>query len=96
MINWMISSLTNLFGYFSNADIFVRSSHRPLVVVLGPNSDQVGYWLKEIFTHLNSSGASKIKYGGKTYAPSNMVSPPMDSGRLPKEFFSLEDLRLLM
>ncbi|CAK8567629.1 unnamed protein product [Lathyrus sativus] len=45
-----------------------------------------GYWPKELFPHL-SSGASIIRYGGETYAPTGMVSPPMGSGRLPQEKF---------
>ncbi|XP_058734286.1 protein neprosin-like [Vicia villosa] len=45
-----------------------------------------GYWPKEFFPHL-SSGASVIKYGGETYTPPGMVSPPMGSGRLPQEKF---------
>jgi len=46
----------------------------------------VGYWPKELFSHL-STGASKIRFGGQTYAPPNTNSPPMGSGRLPKEKF---------
>ncbi|XP_057443497.1 uncharacterized protein LOC130735575 [Lotus japonicus] len=46
----------------------------------------LGYWPKEIFTHLRQ-GSSLIKYGGETFAPPNMISPPMGSGRLPKELF---------
>lgn len=46
----------------------------------------VGYFPKEIFTHL-SGGASLVRYGGETYAPPNMDSPPMGSGRLPQELF---------
>ncbi|XP_027191321.1 protein neprosin-like isoform X2 [Cicer arietinum] len=46
----------------------------------------IGYWPKELFTHL-STGASLIRFGGQTYAPPNMDSPPMGSGRLPKEKF---------
>ncbi|XP_012572078.1 protein neprosin-like [Cicer arietinum] len=44
----------------------------------------IGYWPKQLFTHL-STGASLIRFGGQTYAPPNMDSPPMGSGRLPKE-----------
>ncbi|XP_057443407.1 uncharacterized protein LOC130735435 [Lotus japonicus] len=46
----------------------------------------VGYWPKGIFTHL-SQGSSLIRYGGETFAPPNMISPPMGSGRLPKELY---------
>ncbi|XP_050898104.1 uncharacterized protein LOC127104997 isoform X1 [Lathyrus oleraceus] len=45
-----------------------------------------GYWPKELFTHLRK-GASLIRFGGQTYAPPNKDSPPMGSGRLPKEKF---------
>jgi len=50
-------------------------------------SINVGYWPKELFTHL-SKGASFIRFGGQTYAPPNYDSPPMGSGRLPKEKFN--------
>ena len=50
------------------------------------HDDPIGYWPKEIFTHLGG-GSSLIRYGGETFAPSNMASPPMGSGRLPKELF---------
>ncbi|XP_057442254.1 uncharacterized protein LOC130733977 [Lotus japonicus] len=46
----------------------------------------VGYWPREIFTHL-SQGSSLIRYGGETFAPPNVDSPSMGSGRLPKELF---------
>ncbi|KAI5382641.1 hypothetical protein KIW84_070171, partial [Lathyrus oleraceus] len=45
-----------------------------------------GYFPKELFSHL-SSGASIVRYGGETYTPPGMVSPPMGSGRLPQERF---------
>ncbi|CAL5215278.1 unnamed protein product [Lathyrus oleraceus] len=45
-----------------------------------------GYFPKELFSHL-SSGASIVRYGGETYTPPGMVSPPMGSGRLPQEKF---------
>ncbi|AES79760.1 DUF239 domain protein [Medicago truncatula] len=47
-------------------------------------SIRIGYWPKEIFTHLRE-GASKIRFGGQTYAPPNKDCPPMGSGRFPKE-----------
>ena len=46
----------------------------------------IGYWPKEIFTHL-SKGSSLIRYGGETFAPPNMISPPMGSGKLPETLF---------
>ncbi|XP_057453070.1 uncharacterized protein LOC130744929 [Lotus japonicus] len=46
----------------------------------------IGYWPKQIFTHL-SKGSSLIRYGGETFAPPNTISPPMGSGRLPQELF---------
>ncbi|KEH37727.1 DUF239 domain protein [Medicago truncatula] len=42
--------------------------------------------IKQLFNHLGM-GASKIRFGGQTYAPPNTDSPPMGSGRLPKEKF---------
>jgi hypothetical protein len=55
-----------------------------LIVELEPK--YVGYWPKELFNHLNT-GASSIRFVGQTYAPPNKDSPPMGSGRLPKEKF---------
>ncbi|XP_039686924.1 uncharacterized protein [Medicago truncatula] len=49
-------------------------------------SIHVGYWPKELFNHL-TLGASKIRFGGQTHASPNTDSPPMGSGRLPKEKF---------
>ncbi|XP_058736037.1 protein neprosin-like [Vicia villosa] len=50
------------------------------------NSEQIclGYWPKELFSHLNS-GASIVRFGGETYTPPVMDNPPMGSGRLPQE-----------
>ncbi|RHN73820.1 putative neprosin [Medicago truncatula] len=55
-------------------------------LLMDPKSIQVGYWPRELFNHLGM-GASKIRFGGQTYAPPNTNSPPMGSGRLPKEKF---------
>ncbi|WJX54322.1 hypothetical protein P8452_40220 [Trifolium repens] len=60
------------------------TGHWWLIVQL--ESIYVGYWPKELFTHL-STGASLIRFGGQTYASPNKDSPPMGSGRLPKEKF---------
>ncbi|KAK0600597.1 hypothetical protein LWI29_016526 [Acer saccharum] len=44
---------------------------------------QIGYWPKELFTHLKG-GADSIHYGGWTYhPPENIMSPPMGIGLLP-------------
>ncbi|CAI8619898.1 unnamed protein product [Vicia faba] len=56
------------------------------LIIQTTESIYAGYWPKELFTHL-SKGASLIRFGGQTYAPSNMDSPPMGSGRLPREKF---------
>ncbi|CAJ2676131.1 unnamed protein product [Trifolium pratense] len=53
----------------------------------------VGYWPKEIFTHL-SNGASKVRFGGETAAIT--VSPPMGSGRLPQDGFQYSALMGLL
>ncbi|KAK7251625.1 hypothetical protein RIF29_34973 [Crotalaria pallida] len=45
---------------------------------------QIGYWPNEIFTHLKE-GALRIHFGGETFTPLDMDSPPMGSGRYPKE-----------
>ncbi|XP_057418781.1 uncharacterized protein LOC130712991 [Lotus japonicus] len=55
-------------------------------VIMGGNSNLIGYWPKNIFTHLKD-GASWIQYGGETYTTPNLTSPPMGSGRLPREHF---------
>lgn len=49
-------------------------------------SEDVGYWPKEIFTHLRK-GSSLIKFGGEAYGPPNIGSPPMGTGKLPKTSF---------
>ncbi|KAI3837136.1 hypothetical protein MKX03_022185 [Papaver bracteatum] len=43
----------------------------------------IGYWPKEIFTHL-AGNASVIRYGGITGAKSQMPTPPMGNGYLPQ------------
>ncbi|CAJ2628541.1 unnamed protein product [Trifolium pratense] len=52
---------------------------------------QVGYWPKELFTHL-STGASKVRFGGETHASPNLWSPPMGSGRLPTDGYQYSSL----
>ncbi|XP_019101078.1 PREDICTED: uncharacterized protein LOC104785640, partial [Camelina sativa] len=42
----------------------------------------IGYWPKELFTHLNE-GASLIRYGGNTFTSPNGISPPMGNGHFP-------------
>ncbi|CAK8579773.1 unnamed protein product [Lathyrus sativus] len=58
------------------------TGHWWLIVEL--KSVYVGYWPKELFNHI-SKGASLIRFGGQTHSPPNKDSPPMGSGRLPKE-----------
>lgn len=53
-------------------------------LITGDNHILIGYWPKNIFTHLKD-GASLIQYGGETYTTPNLMSPPMGSGRLPRE-----------
>ncbi|RZC89571.1 hypothetical protein C5167_027111 [Papaver somniferum] len=43
----------------------------------------IGYWPKEIFTHL-ADNASVIRYGGIAGAKSQMPTPPMGNGYLPQ------------
>ncbi|KAK2640132.1 hypothetical protein Ddye_027927 [Dipteronia dyeriana] len=44
---------------------------------------KIGYWPKELFTHLNG-GAEYIQYGGWTYnSPDSQLSPPMGIGLFP-------------
>lgn len=42
----------------------------------------IGYWPKELFTHLNN-GASLVRYGGNTFLSPDAISPPMGNGHLP-------------
>ncbi|XP_024008104.1 uncharacterized protein LOC18994581 [Eutrema salsugineum] len=42
----------------------------------------IGYWPKELFTHLNN-GASLIRFGGNTFASPDGISPPMGNERFP-------------
>ncbi|XP_059441823.1 protein neprosin-like [Corylus avellana] len=53
-------------------------------------NDSLGYWPKEIFTHL-ATGASSIRYGGVTFSPPNIRTPvPMGNGFLPVDFAPLK------
>ncbi|XP_058078536.1 protein neprosin-like [Magnolia sinica] len=53
-------------------------------LVFGKENKGVGYWPKSLFSSL-SDFASLIGWGGETYSRSISPSPPMGSGRLPKE-----------
>ncbi|XP_057420483.1 uncharacterized protein LOC130714592 [Lotus japonicus] len=55
-------------------------------LIAGKGSWAVGYWPNQLLTHL-SHGSSVIRYGGETYASPNVMSPPMGSGRLPRELY---------
>ncbi|KAK2638795.1 hypothetical protein Ddye_026590 [Dipteronia dyeriana] len=48
------------------------------------NSIKVGYWPKELFTHMKGE-ASFVQYGGWTYNSPDGVSPPMGNGRFPND-----------
>ncbi|KAF8412540.1 hypothetical protein HHK36_000508 [Tetracentron sinense] len=48
------------------------------------DSMEIGYWPKEIFTHLNK-GANYVRYGGMVYSTSGII-PPMGSSRWPDNF----------
>ncbi|MCH83608.1 DUF239 domain protein [Trifolium medium] len=60
-------------------------------LAIGDSETNIGYWPKEMFNHLNN-GASKVRFGGETYASSDLLSPPMGSGRLPKEGYQYSAL----
>ncbi|WJX48387.1 hypothetical protein P8452_34956 [Trifolium repens] len=85
----LISPLNSI-GSTKKLATFIRikqdraTGHWWLIIQL--ESVYIGYWPKELFTHLNT-GASLIRFGGQTYTPPNKDSPPMGSGRLPKEKF---------
>ncbi|KAF8085315.1 hypothetical protein N665_0672s0030 [Sinapis alba] len=44
----------------------------------------IGYWPKELFTHLNK-GASQVRLGGNTFISPDGISPPMGNGYFPLE-----------
>ncbi|CAH2059299.1 unnamed protein product [Thlaspi arvense] len=46
------------------------------------NNEVIGYWPKELFTHLNE-GASLVRYGGNTFMSPDEISPPMGNGHFP-------------
>ncbi|KAK0599554.1 hypothetical protein LWI29_006296 [Acer saccharum] len=50
------------------------------------NGIKVGYWPKELFTHMKE-GATYIQYGGWTYNSPDGVSPPMGNGHFPDKNF---------
>ncbi|KAK3223232.1 hypothetical protein Dsin_010257 [Dipteronia sinensis] len=50
------------------------------------NGNIVGYWPKELFTHLRE-GATFVQYGGWTFNSPDGVSPPMGNGRFPNGYF---------
>ncbi|XP_045792037.1 uncharacterized protein LOC123886797 [Trifolium pratense] len=72
-----------------------RSTGNWWLIVDVDDQAHVGYWPKEIFTHL-SNGASKVRFGGETFAASNTVSPPMGSGRLPQDGYQYSALMGLL
>ncbi|XP_009133274.1 uncharacterized protein LOC103857796 isoform X2 [Brassica rapa] len=45
-------------------------------------NEVIGYWPKELFTHLND-GASLIRFGGNTFMSPDGISPPMGNGHFP-------------
>lgn len=48
---------------------------------------KVGYWPKELFTHLNEEGIGVIQFGGWTFNSPDGVSPPMGSGTFPDNHY---------
>ncbi|XP_019100834.1 PREDICTED: uncharacterized protein LOC104789253 [Camelina sativa] len=42
----------------------------------------IGYWPKELFTHLNK-GASLVRFGGNVFTSPSGISPPMGNGHFP-------------
>ncbi|XP_031283653.1 uncharacterized protein LOC116142371 [Pistacia vera] len=50
------------------------------------NNVTIGYWPKEIFTHLDK-GASFLQFGGWTYNSPDGLSPPMGSGLFPDNHY---------
>ncbi|XP_020885522.1 uncharacterized protein LOC9315803 [Arabidopsis lyrata subsp. lyrata] len=50
--------------------------------VLKLNDQVIGYWPKELFTHLNK-GVSLVRFGGNTFPSPEGISPPMGNGHFP-------------
>ncbi|CAH8334789.1 unnamed protein product [Eruca vesicaria subsp. sativa] len=42
----------------------------------------IGYWPRELFTHLKK-GASRVRFGGNTFMSPDGISPPMGNGHFP-------------
>ncbi|KAL0720837.1 hypothetical protein Bca4012_035436 [Brassica carinata] len=42
----------------------------------------IGYWPRELFTHLQK-GASRVRFGGNTFISPDGISPPMGNGYFP-------------
>ncbi|KAF3640981.1 putative xyloglucan galactosyltransferase KATAMARI1-like [Capsicum annuum] len=53
-------------------------------LLLGENSEKIGYWPRKIFTDLTSF-AMKVEWGGVVYSPPGVPEPPMGSGNYPIE-----------
>ncbi|WJX80723.1 hypothetical protein P8452_63682 [Trifolium repens] len=68
-----------------------RSTGNWWLIVHEKDEVYVGYWPKEIFTHL-STRATKVRFGGETFGASSTWSPPMGSGRLPQDGFQYSAL----
>ncbi|XP_058754929.1 protein neprosin-like [Vicia villosa] len=84
----MVPSSVSIIGSFKKEGIVITIKQDKSTghwwLCLHYSIDCFGYWPKEIFPYL-STGASIVRYGGETYTPPGMVSPPMGSGRLPQE-----------
>ncbi|KAI5382606.1 uncharacterized protein LOC127106722 [Lathyrus oleraceus] len=84
----MVLSPTSIIGSFHKLALCTTIKQDKVTghwwLCIHPKPVCFGYWPKELFSHLRS-GASIIRYGGETYTPPGMVSPPMGSGRLPQE-----------
>ncbi|KAI4334862.1 hypothetical protein L6164_013570 [Bauhinia variegata] len=79
---WTYENVSVIGGPQWLADIMViqdKSSGHWWLVLEG--DIHVGYWPKEIFSHL-ANGASLVSYGGSTMASLDGISPPMGSGVL--------------
>ncbi|KAL2330017.1 hypothetical protein Fmac_017598 [Flemingia macrophylla] len=58
----------------------ITTGHWWLTVEDNKKSTNIGYWPKQLFTHL-SNGASMMRYGGQVGAALGMPSPPMGTGK---------------
>ncbi|ESQ52138.1 hypothetical protein EUTSA_v10017910mg [Eutrema salsugineum] len=74
------SSIYGTSSLFFTTEIFQDGFSGNWALKIG--NEVIGYWPKELFTHLNK-GASLVRYGGNTFISPDRISPPMGNGHFP-------------